>query len=173
MGRVDEARRVTAIRSQLAGLDDSDWRLGSGGDGMQLFCGARDGSLVAIAAFTGQANSDEMQFAADAPSNVRFLLGLLDRAIEALRPKPPAPPPAAKKNHAAEAAMLCGEPAFKRFLMERHGLESPATDDRAAQKLRSLLGVTSRAEINENDAVRERWFALRGDFYAWKGRGIS
>lgn len=72
------------------------------------------------------------------------------------------------KDYAAEAAMKCAEPAFKRFLMECHGLQSPATDDRTAQKLRSLLGVTSRRELNESTAAAARWRSLRTAFDGWR-----
>ena len=77
----------------------------------------------------------------------------------------------ADKNFAAEAAIKCGEPAFKKFLIERHGLESPASDERTAQKLRSLLNIGSRAELNKDDAAAAAWKALRGDFDAWKRTG--
>jgi hypothetical protein len=33
--------------------------------------------------------------------------------------------------------------------------------------VRSLLGVTSRKEINEGGRASEAWKALRGDFAAW------
>lgn len=75
------------------------------------------------------------------------------------------------KDYAAEAAMKCAEPAFKRFLMECHGLESPATDDRTTQKLRSLLGVTSRRELNEGGGAAARWRSLRTAFESWRRRG--
>jgi hypothetical protein len=78
--------------------------------------------------------------------------------------------------------MLCASPAFMLFLHERHGLEKPMTAERAAQKLRSVLGVVSRREINdvrrdatgaliENPALAA-WKDLRRDFQVWKGRVV-
>ncbi len=67
--------------------------------------------------------------------------------------------------------MACAQPAFKRFLMERHGLESPATNERVAQKLRSLLGVTSRRELNEGGRAEAGWKSLYGEFENWKRAG--
>lgn len=75
------------------------------------------------------------------------------------------------KDYAAEAAMKCADPAFKRFLIECHGLERPATDDRTAQKLRSLLGVTSRRALNESTAAAARWRSLRTAFDGWRRGG--
>lgn len=77
---------------------------------------------------------------------------------------------AAGKDYAAEAAMKCDDPAFKRFLMDRHGLQSPATEERTAQKLRSVLRVTSRRELNDGGEAAARWVQLRRDFEAWRQR---
>lgn len=67
--------------------------------------------------------------------------------------------------------MACSRPAFKTFLMERHGLDSPATDERCAQKLRGILGVTSRRELNDGGQAAERWKRLYGEFENWKRAG--
>ena len=74
------------------------------------------------------------------------------------------------RDYAAQAAMIGTTPAFKRFLMERHGLDSPATDERATQKLRGILGVTSRRELNDGQAA-ERWRALMREFEGWRKAG--
>lgn len=57
---------------------------------------------------------------------------------------------------------------FRRFLAEQHGLEPPLTKERATQRLRSVLGVQSRAELNVAGSVAaERWNALRRAFDDW------
>ncbi len=193
MDRAAESARLNAIRGQLASLDAREWQLMADGAGMAFASAGDDGSLVMIARFTPHATSDEMQFAADAVTNVRFLLGLVERAIRASRAASQAAPagaPAGRattpgirsdafggqpseraKDFAAEAAMKCAEPAFKVFLEERHGLERPLSDDRAAQRLRSLLGITTRAELNHDDKAAARWRALRDEFKAWRAAG--
>ena len=85
MDRVADAARLTAIRRRIAMLDGSEWLLGSAGAGMQVDARSRDGELITIFTFTGHASSDEMQTAADALADGRFLLSLLDRAIRAER----------------------------------------------------------------------------------------
>ena len=72
------------------------------------------------------------------------------------------------KDFAAEASMNCKKPAFKLFLHERHGLEKPLTTERAAQKLRSLLGVASRRELNAGGDALARWRQVRADFREWR-----
>lgn len=195
-----EAQRLNAIRRRidaLAALGAREWILASSGAGMQVMAKEDGGALIGIADFTGHATTDEMQIMAHAPDDVRFLLDLVERAIRhasrAASQASPAGAPAGRgtgpgvrsdarpagggtrerspKDYAAEAAMKCGEPAFKAFLMERHGLEQPADDARTAQKLRGLLGVTSRAELNNGGVALERWKRLRGEFETWKRGG--
>ena len=72
------------------------------------------------------------------------------------------------KNYAANCAMLCAEPAFKKYLEERHGLERPLTDERVGTRVRSLLAVSSRAELNSDPAAADRWLRLRADYDAWR-----
>jgi hypothetical protein len=168
-----ERQRVEQIRARVAALGDADWQLAAGGEGMLLDSigtelGAGGHVRVTLARFTDAASSEEMELAARAPGDLSFLLGLFDRAVKKLAPPPPARP---TKNHAAEAAIRCGEAAFKRFLIERHGLESPASDERTAQHLRGLLGVSSRREINDGGAALDAWKRLRGEYEAWRRAG--
>jgi hypothetical protein len=174
---MNEAARLSSIRDQLGAID-GEWmlasaRLADGNDRVFIEATGPMGEISEIATFHSDASTEEMQFAASALQHVRFLLRLVDRAIAKARgDRPPASEPERqRKDYAAEAAMKCAEPAFKKFLMERHGLESPATDDRTAQKLRSVLAVTSRAELNHDDQAAKRWKALRGDFENWRRAG--
>lgn len=177
--RQAEARRLHAIRGQLASLGAKEWQLVAEGDAMRVDAVGDDGTRVHVITFEGIATPDEMQFCADVVTNVRFLLGLIDRAmgrIRALQPPPagrgePKPDEGRPRDFAAEAAMKCSEPAFKTFMEERHRLERPLTDDRTAQRLRSVLGITSRAELNRDERAAAAWRALRDEFKAWRARG--
>jgi hypothetical protein len=75
------------------------------------------------------------------------------------------------KNFAAEASMKCQEPAFMAFLCECHGLERPLSPQKAAQKLRSLCGVGSRRDLNNDATAAARWKKLRDEFEAWRRAG--
>lgn len=173
-----DAERLKTIRRRVVALDpDETWTLGADGtESTQLYARDGAGGMVAIAGFSALATMDEMQLAAGAPDDFRFLLGLVNRAYDRVRQLERALAETTgggaedrqRKDFAAEAAMKCAEPAFKRFLMEKHGFESPATDERAAQKLRSLCGVTSRRELNAGGQAEAAWKALRGEFDAWR-----
>lgn len=193
-----EAKRLATIRAQLASLDGAEWLFATDGATTFVEARGRDGSLIKLLEFTGLATTEERQLVADLPTSLRFLLGLVDRAIAATRaqragaagddglatvkaasaasaeeasPATRAAEAGRAKDYRTEAAMRCQDPAFKRFLIDKHGLENPATDERTAAKLRSLLGVTSRREINDSQQAVERWQRLRGDFENWKRVG--
>jgi hypothetical protein len=174
--RLADATKLRAIRTAMADIAPGDWTRVHGEGGAFIEARGEMGELFVMLRFDA-ATPDEIAFVCNVPDTVRFLLRLLDEAfgtIRALRGEPPRrnaakgePAASESKNYAAECAMKCQEPAFKVFLEERHGLERPLTDDRVAQKVRSILGVTSRKEINEGGRASDAWKALRTDFAAW------
>ena len=74
------------------------------------------------------------------------------------------------KNYAAECAMKCSEPAFKAFMEDRHALARPLTDDRVAARVRSVLAISSRTELNTSNEAAARWREMVKDFDAWRRR---
>ncbi|WP_052699889.1 hypothetical protein [Martelella endophytica] len=85
----------------------------------------------------------------------------LKRALEAKGGKP-------AKDYAAECAMKCTEPAFMRFLIERHDLPHPATDRTAVTRVRSVLAITSRSELNTDPATAARWREMVNEYEIWR-----
>lgn len=172
-----EAIELRRIRTKLAALDGGQWFRSTDERGEFVEAKTRNGELNEIARFHPGAQPEEVDFIASAPEMVAFLLRLVDRAIQSARgnqkPQQHHPRQAQKraKDFAAEAAMKCDEPAFKVFLEEVHGLERPLTSDRAAQRLRSILNIKSRKELNESSAAAERWQDFRAAFEAWKRVG--
>lgn len=177
-----DAMRLRAIRSALAAIEPAAWTRVHGADGAYVESRGEMGELFVLARFD-EATIDEIAFVTDAPDTVRFLLRLLDDAFEKIRQLRGLPEPRRAdqqrgepmardvKNFAAECAMKCQDAAFKVFLHEVHGLEKPLTDGRVAQKVRSLLGVQSRKELNNGGRASEAWIALRGAFDAWRKAG--
>lgn len=160
------------VRGRLDALAGAQWFRSADDRGEFLEAKTSNGELNEIARFHPGALPEEIDFLANAPDMVVFLLRLVDRAIAKARKDAPRQEKSNKaKDFAAEAAMKCDEPAFKVFLEEKHGLERPLTADRAAQKLRTLLGISSRSELNKDDAAADRWRSLRADFEAWKRVG--
>lgn len=168
-----ESAHLARIRDQMAAIAPAQWSRVYDGDGCFVEARGPMGELLPVLRFHPGVSDDEIAIVSELPEHLRLLLALVDRAIARL--KQPAQrnelPAHEPKDYAAECAMKCAEPAFRVFLEDRHRLERPLSDERVAQKVRGLLGVTSRAELNHGDQAAERWKALRGDFEAWKRAG--
>lgn len=168
---MSDMQRLNQIRQRHAALDRAAWLFSDDGVSKMLESRGRDGSIVRIATFTGTSTLDEQMFAAAAPDDMGFLLGLVDRAVAKERDRKRAAEPAQAKDYAAEIAMKCQEPAFKAFLIEKHRLEDKTTDERVVSRVRSMLAVTSRRDVNTDPEALKRWTALRVDFENWKRAG--
>ncbi|MET3602199.1 hypothetical protein [Martelella mangrovi] len=72
------------------------------------------------------------------------------------------------KNYAAECAMKCEEPAFQRFMAERHDLKLPTDKDKTATRVKFVLALNSRKELNENAPAAARWRRIVQDFDEWR-----
>jgi len=70
-----------------------------------------------------------------------------------------------------QCAMLCRRADFARYLKDRHGLMDAADDLRVATRLRSILNIQSRAELNSDPDAAARWRSLLADFDAWRKAG--
>lgn len=72
---------------------------------------------------------------------------------------------------AQQAGILCNDPQFQKYV-GRHclRLSCDVSPSAAAQYLRDICRVTSRRELDANNAARQRFEALRTDFDVWAGR---
>lgn len=175
VGRNPEAAELDRHRRARVLLEARSWSLVHDAEGCFLETLTARGERLPVARFLPGATQDEMEFVADAPARFDFMDGLLRRAaakvrelaqqdrlrVNQEREKDP-------KNFAAEASMKCDEAPFQRFLAERHGLEPPLTKDRTTVRLRTLLGISSRKELNVDGDAAERWKRLRGEFDVWR-----
>lgn len=73
-------------------------------------------------------------------------------------------------NYAAECAIKCQDRAFIRWLIERHALPEDATATAIETRVRSLLNVASRADLNTDLTAANRWRAMVKDFEDWRRR---
>jgi hypothetical protein len=170
---LSDTARLAGIRARLDAIAPGQWSRVYDGDGCFIEARGPMGELLPVLRFDPGASDDEIMIVADLPETLAFLLKLIDRAIEKLKPPRQGEErgeaaSSDPKNYAAECAMKCGEPVFRVFLEQRHGLERPLTDERVAQKVRQMLGVTSRREINDTERAAAAWRQLRGEFDAWR-----
>ncbi|RVM91496.1 hypothetical protein [Sinorhizobium meliloti] len=171
-----QQKRMDAIRNRVA-LATSDWGIQSDGGKICLTAASKEGTFL-VATIAEGAPIGDSEMVLNAPYDLIWLLGTYDalagryRAVVAeLRRHAPPQHQQKPKDYAAECAMKCAEPAFKKFLEECHGLARPLTDDRVATKVRSILAIGSRAELNDDFAAAARWQDLRSAFDAWRRQG--
>lgn len=144
----------------------------NGADGRLELCRRNGAEVEPIAVILEDASHDErlllkrgtlllsaaVAMAREAFGQIRHLQGEIERLRNAGK----------SKDYAAECAMKCAEPAFLKYLEERHGLTRPLTPDRAATRVKSLLAIKSRKDLNTDPAAADRWKALRKDFEDWR-----
>ena len=174
MATDQDRARLSAIWNRIDQAS-TDWSLSVDGESLlaRVVPGTSPVQIVSLAADCGYEDRD---FLMNARDDVAFLLRLLGEAFHAIRQQQPADrnhgrrssPPAKPKDFSAECAMKCGDQLFRRYLMERHGVEDVSDSIRVASRVRSILNVRSRGELNTDPNAAARWKDLRADFDAWR-----
>lgn len=76
--------------------------------------------------------------------------------------------------NAQQAGMLCNDKQFRRFVALTLKMSPSARANiqpyAAAQFIRARCGVSSRRELNTDDAAAHKFQTLRTEFDAWAGR---
>jgi hypothetical protein len=64
-----------------------------------------------------------------------------------------------------QAAMRCGEAPFRKFLVERY--DALDSEESAAECVREMCGVKSRADIGKSEYSRRQWQEVDRDYQFW------
>ncbi|MFC3071527.1 hypothetical protein [Shinella pollutisoli] len=160
--------RLNAIRQRLANASP-DWGLVA--DGRLVITAGEGDDQAPVLAFDLNADIGDQELMAHARDDIVWLLSTYEKlarryhdAAAELQRRDGTPK---RKNHSAECAMLCERQDFRRFLHDRHGLET--TDaERVNARVRSILAIRSRADIDTDEDARKRWLSLRAEFNRWK-----
>jgi hypothetical protein len=101
-----------------------------------------------------------------------FLLEMLDQAFTVIRtlrhalerrqPKP--------TNYAANCAMACKSAEFQLFMHVEHGVDNPSDFIRVENKVKSMLGIHSKKELDQDPDAAQRWLKLWRDGQDWNKR---
>ncbi len=176
----DEERELLANIRVTAEALPAEYSLGADAkEGLCLFGPATDGDgHETYVRFEAGCPFLQQQAFLHLPRNLRFLLGLLDRASASVRTlrqrleryEPPPTPEPKKKDYAAEVTMKCQTGAFRRFLIECHGLPDTADLERTLTRIRTLLRIESRSELNTDPDAQARWKSLKQEFERWMKR---
>lgn len=131
------------------------------------------GEIVPIMIINPICSFQDERFIERAPILFQAAMTLLNEAFRKIREfQPPKVEPKQSQNHkgdyAAECTMMCGRADFRRYLSACHGLDV-ADDERVKTRVRSILRIKSRGELNDDPQAAARWKNLRANFNAWKG----
>lgn len=114
-----------------------------------------------------------------APSPATGVPVAIARLVEGKACAPtPAPPiekeckPFSSLPPAQQAALRCNEPTFRQFLARDCDAISVFDLDTAADEVRAICEVSSRSELNTNDAAAARWRNLDDEYFRWQ-RGVG
>lgn len=169
MATQQEVDRLDKIRFRHS-ESSHDWAFQLGGQSEE-FMVARlipRTAQVPVLQLTQECGYQDRDFILHAHSDIGFLLGLLQRAGQAVRDlKKELQKKEQTPNFAAECAMKCDEFAFRQFLSEQKGID-PADGERVISAVRELLQIKSRSELNTNPEAAARWKSLRAEYDAWR-----
>ncbi|MDW5314988.1 hypothetical protein [Rhizobium sp. PL01] len=160
-------KRMDAIRSRAA-LAASDWGIMAGERGLTLTAAGDEGTET-VSVILDDASIFNREFAIAAPEDLLWLLDQYTNLAEHYRrivgqqernrPRP--------KKYAAECGMKCNERDFLDFLFTCHGVDV-SDKERVVSRIRTMLRITSRAELDTDDAAAGRWRQLVADFENWR-----
>lgn len=167
----DTAAPLYIEAKQLAGLASDEWQDTFNTKTHEAEICLRDnvtGEIFPIAIIKPECSYDDRRLMTRAPQIIRALLFLLRESfneIERLKPKPQ------KANKLAQdCAIYCGRQDFRRYLIECHDLVNPTDDERVKTRVRNMLKIKSRAELDKDQDAAKRWLSLKQAFYRWKGQ---
>jgi hypothetical protein len=67
---------------------------------------------------------------------------------------------------AAQAGIRCAEPRFRDYLAVEHGIDTKTAQE-AAEAVRNLCGVNSRAQLGVNHKARALWHSIDSGYRDW------
>lgn len=164
--RDPDAKRLALIRARMAHWPDKMNFAVSGGTWSLEWHDPVTGELETLATFEPFAPPELAENLASAGATIRFLLALIDRATYRIRELQGKGGRAmtSSKDYAAECAMKCDDPLFRKYLEQMHGLEVGSEKEFVVGKVRQVLDIASRKELN----AAQRWRDLVRDFDFWR-----
>lgn len=172
MSREEEGHRLRCLRAREDRMRDDEWVLDTDGRNHHLWVRRYSGEQVHVCTIHAEALEDERELIGHALGNIRFLLSLVERASQRIRAlqgeEHRREAKARAENFGFLAKSLCETRAFWRFLEEK-GPGGPVGSATAAEtRLKGILAIQSKAELNSDSAKRQGFLDLRGEFQAWR-----
>lgn len=168
-----EQKKVERVRYLADRLAGDQWVVETDDDRVHLVAFRHMDEATIIATFHKDALAHEIELVALGLDVARMLLDVGDRAkriIAALRRALGREERrASEKNYSANAAITVKEASFWRFLEVTTTGGPVRTETAADTRLKSVLAITSKKQLNEDARAAGRWLSLRRDYENWKG----
>lgn len=178
--REREKQRVARLENIVQRAKGDRWSFDVDSKQTHILSLRATGESVVLCTIHDEALPDEIELISGALANIVLLLELRQRAIIAVksgRASHPQQPPSQQQqmrdgDFAANAAILCGQQLFHRFL-ERRSRDCGAihNKDHADKVMKQLIGITSKTQLNKEERAQAAFIDLRSDFEVWKERG--
>jgi hypothetical protein len=175
----DELEAIARFRGIADRLKGDRWTVETDSDGTHLLSFRTSHDEAILATFHLDALRAEIDLIAQGVPLLFQFLDMLDRATRRIRSlehdlrraQRPPEPKLREGNFAANAALLCKEPLFHRFL-ERKDTQGAIFDETQADAaLKRVLHITSKTKFNTDVKAQSAWIDLRAEYDAWKERG--
>lgn len=174
----DREREKAALRRLRFAVDSmagDNWIVDVDGDRVNLIAGRATGEDAHLCTIHAAALATERDLICGALGNLVMLLAIIDRAAVAVRALQTQidrlEAEKREKNYAAQASMLLANRQFQLFL-ETKGAGGPVRDKGAADtRLKFVLGVESKKQLNTDERARAGWKRLVGEFETFKKGG--
>lgn len=172
--RQREKARVARLEDIAGSCKGDKWEFDSDGRQTHIISRRSTGERVILGTIHEDALPNEAELITGALENTILFLTLRKRAIAAFKSGQSLPPDTQHRSQlregdfAANAAILCAEPLFHRFLERRDQTRAIHNKDHADTVLKKLIGITSKTQLNREERAQAAFIDLRSDFEAWK-----
>jgi hypothetical protein len=172
-----ERENVERLRNIVDRLAGDCWVVEEDDGGKHLISIRSTGESAILATFHADALRWEIELTVKALELVRSFISVGDRAgkiIAALRQQLGIQAQQERKgDYTKQASILISDSTFWRFL-ETKGAGGLVRDAAAADvRLKSLLSINSKKQLNQNEKAKSAWLSLWRDFESWKGQGAK
>lgn len=172
---LDEAKALYPEIKGLLPLASPEWSESYNlHDGIAEICipNRFNGEVEPIAHILADCPYDDRRMMINAPVYLNAVWLLLQEALKRI-PREAAPEAAKRKKQTVAQACgrMCNDADFLRFLAVCHGVDI-SDRERVASRVRTMIKIESRAELDSDERARKRWFSLCDEFRSWKGREV-
>ncbi|WLR92145.1 hypothetical protein [Shinella zoogloeoides] len=129
-----------------------------------------NGEVEPIAHILADCPYDDRRMMLKAPVYLNAVWVLLHEALRRI-PREDVPAPTKKKIQTVAQACgrMCNDADFLRFLSVCHNVDT-SDRERVANRVRTMIKVDSRAQLDTDEMARQRWFSLCDEFRSWHER---